>query len=302
MTNALFDNDFLKKLDYLNLIARRLVFGQRQALRPSIKKGASIEFKDFREYSPGDDPRTVDWMAYARLGQLYIKLFRQEEELDLWVLLDASLSMNFPMTSGGGGGDEPNKFDQARRIAAALAYIGMANMDSASVVPFSDELQPGRERLRGRGNIFRLMKFLSELEPGGETDLQRSVQMFLSHVRRPSLLVVLSDFYGLDRARAALDRLRFFKHQMHVIQVVSPWERDPPLRGELRLIDVESRRHEDLTITDSMLRRYKLAFAQQATDLRRYSMRYSIGFEQASTDMPFDEFVRRLLERGGLLK
>jgi hypothetical protein len=115
-------------------------------------------------------------------------------------------------------------------------------------------------------------------------------------------VVVLSDFYGLDRARAALDRLRFFRHQMHVIQIVSPWERDPPLRGELRLIDVESRGHEDLTITDSMLRRYKRAFAQQATSLRRYSMRYSIGFEQALTDMPFDEFVRRLLERGGLLK
>src|SRR5262245_49151274 len=119
MAQALFDNDFLKKLEYLELIARRQVFGRLQAVRPSAKKGASIEFRDFREYTQGDDPRTVDWSVYARLGTLVIKLFRQEEELDLWILLDASASMRF---------GEPDKFDHARRVAAALAYIGMANM------------------------------------------------------------------------------------------------------------------------------------------------------------------------------
>ena len=142
MSELLFDKDFLHKLEYLDLIARRLVFGRQQARRQSVKKGASIEFKDFREYTPGDDPRTVDWSVYARLGELVIKLFRQEEELDLWVLLDTSGSMDF---------GEPNKFVHARRLAAALAYIGMGNMDSASVTPFHAEIQGGRERLRGRG-------------------------------------------------------------------------------------------------------------------------------------------------------
>ena len=297
--SELFDKDFLKKLEYLNLIARRLVFGRRQAMRASVKKGASIEFKDFREYTPGDDPRTVDWMAYARLGELYIKLFRQEEELDLWILLDCSGSMEFPLAGSRNG--EANKFDHARRVAASLAYIGMVNMDSASVVPFSNELRPGRDRLRGKGNIFRLLEFLTDLKTDGQTDLQRTVQMFISRVRRPSLVVILSDFYGLDRARPALDQLRFFKHQIQVIQIASPWERDPPIRGELRLVDVETRNHEDLTITDSMLRRYKKAFTQLGEDLRRYSMRYSIGYEFAQTETPFDQFIRQILERGGLL-
>ena len=292
MPDPLFDDNFLKKLEYLNLIARRLVFGRRQALRASVKKGASIEFKDFREYSPGDDPRTVDWMAYARLGELYIKLFRQEEELDLWVLLDASQSMNF---------GEPNKFDHARRIAAALAYIGMANMDSASVVPFNDELRPGRERMRGRGQIFRLLEFLRSTNTAGTTNLPGAIQRFCSRVRRPSLVVLLSDFYGLERAREAIDQLRYGRHQIHVIQLVSPWERDPPIRGELQLVDVETSAHENLTITDSMLRRYKVAFAQLAEDLKRYSMRNSIGFAQAPTDLAFDQLIRRLLEHGGLL-
>ena len=288
----LFDQGYLKTLEKLNLIARQLIQGRRAALRPSIKKGASIEFKDYREYSPGDDPRSVDWLVYARLGELHVRLFRQEEELDLWVLMDRSGSMNF---------GEPNKFDHARRIAAALAYIGMANMDSASVVPFDAELRPGRERMRGKGQIFHLMDYLKELDTAGATDLEKTVQKFTSRVRRPGLVVVMSDFYGLAKSRAALDRLRFMKHQLHIIQLVSPWERDPPLRGELRLIDVESGGHEDLTITDSMLRRYKAAFAEFSADVRQYAMKYSIGYDQAQTDVSFDEFVKRVLQHGRLL-
>ena len=292
MSETLFDADFLKKIEYLDLIARRLVFGRQQALRPSVKKGASIEFQEFREYTPGDDPRTVDWSVYARLGELVIKIFRQEEELDLWVLLDASGWMDF---------GEANKFGQARRLAAALAYIGMSNMDSASVVPFTAELAPGRERLRGRGKVFNLLDFLSALPAGERTDLERAVRGFVSRVRRPSLVVVVSDFYGLAGVQRAIDLLRFFKHQIYVIQVASPWELDPPIRGELRLVDAEASDHADLTITDSMLRRYKRAFEQFSADLRRYSMRHSIGYSLARTDTPFDAFLLQMLQRGGLV-
>ncbi len=292
MADPLFDKDFLKKLEYLNLIARRLVFGRQQALRASVKKGASIEFKDFREYSPGDDPRTVDWSVYARLGELFIKLFRQEEELDLRILLDASGSMDF---------GEPNKFDYARRLAAALAYIGMANMDSAGVTPFAAETQRGRERLRGRGRIFELFEFLTPLRASGQTDLAAVARAFCTHVRRPSLVVLISDFYGLREAQRAIDLLRFFRHQIYIIQVVTPWEQDPPLRGEMRLVDAESAGHEDLTVTDGMLRRYRRAFEGASSDLRRYAMRWSIGYALAQTDLPFETFLLQVLKRGGLV-
>jgi uncharacterized protein (DUF58 family) len=288
----LFGSDFLQKLETLNLIARQLVRGRRTAMRQSIKKGASIEFKDFREYSPGDDPRTVDWMAYARLGELYIKLFRQEEELDLWVLLDRSGSMDF---------GEPNKFDHARRVAAALAYIGLANFDSAGIVPFDTELRPGMERRRGKGQILRLMQFLEEVATAGQTDFETMARMFTSRVRRPGIVVVISDFYGLQHARAGLDRIRFARHQIHVIQVVSPWERNPPLRGELRLIDTETSAQQNLTITDSMLRKYKAAFEAFGADLRRYAMGGAIGYDQSPTDQPFDDFVRQVIQHGRLL-
>ena len=292
MAEELFDKEFLKKLEYLDLIARRLVFGRQQALRPSVKKGASIEFKDYREYTPGDDPRTVDWSIYARLNELVIKLFRQEEELDLWVLLDRSGSMDF---------GTPNKFDHARRLAAALAYIGMSNMDSAGVVPINAELGDGRTHLRGRGRIFELLDFLTAMTAGGRTDLATVAHTFVSRVRRPSLVVIVSDFYGLSQAQRAIDRLRFFRHELYIIQVASPWELDPPIRGELRLVDSESAAHQDLTITDGLLRRYKRAFEAFATDLRRYAMRHSIGYSLARTDTPFEEFLLQVLQRGGLV-
>ncbi|HEY3246183.1 MAG TPA: DUF58 domain-containing protein [Phycisphaerae bacterium] len=292
MSAPLFDKEYLKKLEYLELIARRLVFGRQQALRASVKKGASIEFKDFREYTPGDDPRTVDWSVYARLGNLVVKLFRQEEELDLWVLLDCSGSMNF---------GEPLKFDHARRIAGALAYIGMANMDSASVTPFAADLRPGRERARGRGRIFGLLDFLSGLSAEGETNLTAVARSFVARVRRPGLVVILSDFYGLQNAQRAIDQLRFFKHELFVIQVAAPWEFDPPIRGELRLVDTETRAHDDLTVTDGMLKRYRAAFEKLGADLRTYSLKYSIGHALARTAVPFDEFLVGVLQRGGLV-
>ncbi len=292
MADELFDKEFLKKLEYLDLVARRLVFGRQQALRPSVKKGASIEFKDYREYSPGDDPRTVDWAVYARLGDLFIKLFRDEQELDLWVLLDASGSMDF---------GEPNKFDHARRIAAALAYIGLSNMDSASILPFTAGLTRGRSKLRGRGQIFGLLDFLTAFRADGRTDLRAAMRNYVSRVRRPGLIVLISDFYGLGHAQAAIDQLRFFKHQIYVIQIAAPWELDPPIRGDLRLVDTESSEHDDLTITDSMLRRYRQSFDRFSSDLRRYSMRHSIGYSLARTDKAFDDFVLNVLQRGGLV-
>ena len=128
-----------------------------------------------------------------------------------------------------------------------------------------------------------------------------AVRNFVSRVRRPSMVVLVSDFYGLTHAQRALDQLRFFKHQIYVIQTASPWELDPPVRGELRLVDKESADHSDLVITDSMLRKYRKAFDGFRTDLRRYSMRYSIGYSLAASDVPFDEFLLNVLQRGGLV-
>src|SRR5262249_52819568 len=106
---------------------------------------------------------------------------------------------------------------------------------------------------------------------------------------------------GLQNAQRAIDQLRFYKHELFVIQVAAPWEFNPPIRGELRLVDTETHAHDDLTVTDGMLRRYRAAFEKLSTDLRTYSMKYSIGHALARTDMPFEDFLIGVLQRGGLV-
>lgn len=208
--------------------------------------------------------------------------------MHLWVLLDASRSMDF---------GQPNKFTVARQIAAALAYIGLCNMDSAGVVPFSRGLQAGLDRLRGRGRVFQLLDFLSALQAGDETDLERSAREFVARVRRPGLVVVLSDLYGLAAGQTALDRLRFFRHEVFVIPLADPRELSP----ELRLFDAETGGHRDLVVTESLLKKYRRRVDESREELRRYCMRYSIGHAPTTTDVPFDQFLRKVLETGGLV-
>src|SRR5438309_3377529 len=128
---ALFDSDFLKKLEYLSLVSKRVFRGSILAQRRTMQLGGGIEFADHREYTPGDDFRYLDWNLYARHEELLLKRFQEEEDLHVYLLLDCSRSMAF---------GRPPKFDFARQMTAALAYIALADLDRVAVVGFADEL------------------------------------------------------------------------------------------------------------------------------------------------------------------
>src|SRR4026208_1919823 len=124
-----FDDQFLKKLEYLHVVSKRAFAGHNRADRLTPTRGRGIEFADHRPYSAGDDFRHIDWKAYKRLNRLLLRLFDEEQDLPIYLLVDTSRSMA-----------EEIKFDQARRIAAALCYIGLAHLDRVSIVPFGDAL------------------------------------------------------------------------------------------------------------------------------------------------------------------
>src|SRR5687767_4404535 len=154
----LFDSDFLKKLEYLSLVSRRVFRGSILAQRRTMQLGGGIEFADHRQYTPGDDFRYLDWNVYARHGDLLLKRFQEEEDLHVYFLLDCSKSMDF---------GEPSKFDFARQITAALAYIALADLDRITVVAFSDEIVADFPLTRGKARILALLKFLEDLQPQG---------------------------------------------------------------------------------------------------------------------------------------
>ncbi|KAA3605151.1 MAG: DUF58 domain-containing protein [Planctomycetota bacterium] len=287
-----FDSEFLRRLEYLNVVARKIFAGLIRADRQSIKRGTSAEFADHRPYVPGDDFRHVDWHLFGRLEELFLKLYREEENLHMTILLDCSQSMDFGRT---------HKLSYALQVTAALAYIGMANMDSVNVLPFQERLQEGLWNLKGRGKIFPLFEFLKELNGGGETSFPTSFREFISRERRRGIVVVISDFYDRQGFQPGLKFLRFPRHDIYVIHVVDRLEMEPDLRGELRLVDSENQEHQEITITDGMLRRYKEAFGQLTEEVEAFCIRNEMGYVKALTEIPFDQLVLKILRRGGLV-
>jgi len=286
------DGEFLKKLEVLNVIAKKIMAGVLRADRKSARKGISAEFADHRAYVPGDDPRYVDWHLFGRLEEVFLKLYREEENLHLTVLLDVSDSMD---------GGLINKMNYALQVTAALAYIGMSNMDAVNVLPFGTRLAEGRWGLKGRAKIFGLFDFLKAVEPAGKTDMTPVLREFVGRARRRGVVLVISDFYDLDGYAQALKYLRYKKHETYVIHVVDEEEEHPSVRGDLRLLDSEDGRFREINVTDRLLARYRKAFDKLATDVERFCIRNEMGYVRAHTSVPFDELVLGILRRGGVV-
>jgi len=166
---SLFDRDFLRKLEYLHLVSKRVFVGQFRAERRARRHGSGLEFADHRAYAPGDDFRHVDWTAYQRLEKLLLRLFEEEQDLPIYLFVDRSRSMAV---------GEPTKLHYARQIAAALCYIGLAHLDRVSLIAYATGLDAELPSQRGRGRIFKVFRFLSELDAGGETGAREAFKAF----------------------------------------------------------------------------------------------------------------------------
>jgi len=286
------DGAFLQRLEYLNVIAKKIMSGRMRADRKSVRKGVSAEFADHRSYVAGDDIRHVDWHLFGRLEEVFMKLYREEENLHMTLLVDASLSMDRGRV---------HKLDYALEVAAALAYIGMSNLDAVNVLPFGERLREGRWALKGKAKVFELFEFLREIEPRGETDLAATCKELVGRERRRGVVIVISDFYDLDGFQPALKFLRYPNHDIHVIHVVDQEEREPDLRGDLRLLDSETAAFREINVTDGLLAKYRKAFEELAAGVERFCVKNEIGYVRAPTEVPFDELVLRILRRGGLV-
>jgi len=290
---TLFDDEFLKKLEYLNIISKRLFAGQLRAERRTRKRGTGLEFADYRAYVAGDDFRHLDWKAYLRLNRLILKLFEEEEDLPIYFFVDSSLSMNY---------GQPTKLDYSRRVAAALCYIGLANLDRVNVISFADGVKSELPPQRGKGRIFKIFRFLTDMAPGGQTDARTSFKTYCTETRRRGLAVVISDFFDGHGFEPALDILRHFRHDIFVVHIASHEEIDPGLRGELLLVDAESNQTREITITPSLLTAYRAEYAKYCEAIESYCGRYQLGYVRTVTDFPFEELVLKVFRQGRFLK
>ena len=258
---APFDSNFLARLERLHLCSRRVFSGRQQAQHGSRKLGSGLEFADHRAYSPGDDPRLLDWNLFGRTGRLYTKLFHKEEDRNLFFLLDVSGSM----------GAEGHKFDYVRKLAAAIAYISLSEMDRVFLAGFSDGITVSRPALRGRRAIVEALRFLAGLQAAGKTDFISTCRDFRArHGASEGMVLVFSDFMHPEGVQSALESLFRAGFDVLALHIVTPEELKPPMLGQWRLTDPEGARPVNVHITRGMVSRYKKVLSAYSTTLRKY--------------------------------
>jgi uncharacterized protein (DUF58 family) len=290
---ALFDPAFLQALERLSLVSRRRVRGLVRGERRSTVQGRGIEFDDYRAYQPGDDYRYIDWNIVSRLDRLFVKLFSEEEDLDVHLLVDTSRSM----ASGA-----PSALALAARLAAAIGYIGLVNLDRLSVAAFTSSPGPRLGPLRGRARAFDLLQFLAQLAPSGETDLALSLRRHLAASRRRGLLVLISDLFDPRGYEEGLLLARHHRHETFVIHVLADEDLAPRLSGDLRLVDVETGQAVEITADAEALHAYAAARDAYFRGVERFCLRHGIDYLRTASSVPAEDLVLRCLRQGGLLR
>jgi uncharacterized protein (DUF58 family) len=289
----LLDSLFLAKLEQLELVSRKIFLGVMKGERRSKKKGQSVEFADYRNYVKGDDLRFLDWNLYGRLDKLFIRLFMEEEDLHFYLLIDNSLSMDF---------GTPTKLHYARQIAAALAFIGLVNMDRVVIEAFNERITQSLPAVRGRRSLFRVLDFLQKLEPAGPSNLRESLRTFSLKSSGKGVVVLITDLMDKGGYEEALRYLVARQFDIYVIQVLSQEETDPELLGDLKLVDIEDADEAEVTVSGPLIQRYKQNLAAYQSAVQEYCNRRGITFLFTSNQVPFDRLVLTYLRQRGLVR
>jgi uncharacterized protein (DUF58 family) len=282
--------EFLAQLERLALVSRRTFRGRVKGERRSPRKGISVEFADYRPYGVGDDLRYVDWNVYARLDRLYLKLFVDEEDLCLHLILDASSSMGF---------GRPSKLAYGARLAAALGFVGLVNLERVGVTVLRERMAEGWSPSRGRSQVLPLLEFLGRLAPGGWTALGEGLAAYAGRASEAGLAILVSDLMdpaGYERGLKALLERRF---DVHVIHLLAAEEMEPDFGGDLRLVDAETGEHHDLTLDGEALRVYRQRLRDFLERAETFCRVNEISYHRVVTDTPVEEFMLRQLK--GLL-
>ncbi len=288
----LLEPDFLRRLENLTLRSRRVVRGGLRGERRSATLGRGVEFADYRGYQPGDDYRYIDWNIYSRLDRLFVKLFSEEEDINVHLLVDRSRSM---------GWGDPSKLRYAAQVAAAIGYIGLVNLDRVSAAVFDRRVASVFGPLRGRPHTMSLFRFLGGITPEGSSDLAAVMREYVLKTRRRGLLLLLSDLLIPEGVEEGLTLARAHRFEPFVVHIVSDEDLAPPLAGDLRLIDSETGAAVDVTVDGPALRAFTRARDRYLGGLEQFCLRHGIEYLRTTTTIPLADLILRYLRAGGLI-
>ncbi len=295
----LFDDEFQRKLEYLALVSRRVFAGRLRAERRTKKSGSGVEFADHRDYQPGDDFRTLDWSVYQRFEKLLVRLYEEEEDLAIYFILDTSGSMGF----GADKAQKAIKLTYAKKVVAALAYVGLANLDRVSIATTSDRVLERMPETRGKARIFKAFRFLAigpgrgDDRPGRrDEDLRRPEQAAGPRRARQRPLRSRRASSGASTSSATTSSIRSSSTSS-----IRP-TRSPNCSGDVLVYDCETGDEREVTVTAKVLQRFAAAHAEYVAGIERFCATRQVPYVAASVDVPFDELILRVFRRGGFLR
>jgi uncharacterized protein (DUF58 family) len=290
--SLLLEPGFMARLDQLDVMSRKLLAGKMKGERRSKRRGQSVEFADYRNYVVGDDLRFIDWNVYARLDRLFLKLFLEEEDLALYVLVDMSKSCDY---------GDPNKSQYIKKVAAALGYIGLVNYNRVVIAGMAEGITAETGAMRGRRRVAQMIEFISRLEPAGPSHFANACKRFALSHRQKGVCVVLSDFFDKGGYENGLRYVAGGKYDLFCVQTLSPQEIEPDLQGDLKLRDLEDDDMAEVSITQPLLKQYKANLNAYCLSLKEYVTRRGGTYLFTSTAVPFDTLVLNYLRERGLL-
>jgi uncharacterized protein (DUF58 family) len=324
--------ELIAKISQLDYTSKKIFAGKLKGERRSKKRGESVEFADHRPYVVGDDLRHIDWNIFGRLDRLFLKLFLEEEDLALHIVIDCSASADC---------GKPNKFLFMQQLTMALGYIGLVNLNRLTVSAMGGEVGRDEETerrrdgengtgevsegdtpslrhsvtpsllsairdLRGRRRTHDLCRFLCSLRPAGVVPFTEACRRIALTRRGKGVMVVLSDFFIKEGYETGLRMLLGRGYDVFLIQCLSPQELDPTgpegLAGDLRLRDIEDADVAEVTISAPLLKRYKANLAAYCDQLRDFAARREISLLTVRTDTPLDTLILDYLRKRGLLR
>ncbi|MDQ0337453.1 uncharacterized protein (DUF58 family) [Caldalkalibacillus uzonensis] len=286
------DPDFLRRLEQMKVLSRKMVSGRWAGKRRSRLLGQSVEFADYRSYTPGDDIRRLDWHAYGRLGKLFLKTYLDEQELHISLYIDSSRSMAF---------GRPHKFQRAVELCAAIGYLSLHHFDRVSVYAFDQQIKAKQRNLTGKGQVRELFQFLQSLNPAQEGNLNTALADGRAVHGQPGLAIIFSDFLFPNGYEEGIRFIQAARQEVILVHLLSQHERNPGLEGDWRLIDSETGEGKEISLNPRVLGRYKEAVSLFQQEIAAFAFKRDMLYVDVHTEHSLEHTIYRVFKSAGML-
>jgi uncharacterized protein (DUF58 family) len=292
MPASFLEPGLLRRLERLSLVSRKRVAHQIKGERRSVQRGSSLNFVDYRQYVPGDDVNQIDWNVYGRLDSLVIKLFEDEQNVTVHLLVDNSRSMDW---------GEPNKLRLALQLAGALGYMGLNNFDRVQCATFSNTVGVSFGPVKTKREAHDLFGYLADVKAAGETNFEASLRAYALRNRHPGLAVIFTDLLSHSSFEEGIKHLLQLRYDVALIHILAPAEVHPAISGDMKLIDRETGRFVDVTLNQRALNLYQQRYQSWTRGIENFCARHGILYERVESSQQLDKLLLQSFRRRGLV-